>query len=152
MAGVVTLTSGRLNKAASWRSVETLTASTSTTPQAISVETDVTILGGSTVTAGAVRNLYTLAAGEQGQEKLIMNSTSTGHASVIFAKPSGRQLIPALGEFQANGSTASAFGNAWTSGTGQFVLSADGDFLLLRFIGSDWNVVAIAGATLATTT
>ena len=152
MAGIVELTSGKLNKAQSWRSVETLAASTATTPQEISVETDVTILAGSTVTAGAVRNLYTLAAGVQGQEKMIQHATATGHASVIFDKPSGRQLIPAMGEFAANGSTASAFGNTWTSGTGQFVLSADGDFLLLRFIGSDWNVVAMAGATLATTT
>ncbi len=152
MAGVVTLTSGNLNKAQSWRSVETLTASTSTSPQAISVDTDVTILAGSTVTAGAVRNLYTLAAGVQGQEKMIMHATATGHASVIFSTPTKREGIASLGEGAANGNTATDLLDLWTSSTGQFVLSADGDFLLMRFVGSDWHIVAMSGATQATTT
>lgn len=152
MAGIVTVPSGTRNKAQSWRSVDTTVASTATTPQAISVETDVTILGGSTVTRGVLNNLYTLASGVQGQEKLIMHATATGMSAVIFSKPAGRQMVPSLGEFSSNASTASDLNNVWTSGTGQHILAADGDFLLLRFIGSDWNIVALAGATQATST
>ena len=155
MAGVVTIPAGTRTKPASWRSIETLTASTSTTPQAISIELDVTILGGSTVTAGgAVRNLYTLADGFPGQEKMIQHATATGASHVIFDYPSGRTgtTVPWLTDFMAGTGTASAFGNTMTSGTGQFVMQADGDFLLLRFVGSDWQVIAAAGATMDTTT
>lgn len=148
MAGVVTLTSGKLNKAQSWRSVETMTASTATTPQAISVETDTTILGGSTVTRGVLNNLYTLAAGVQGQEKLIMHATATGRSAVIFSYPNQRMPI-----FDgANMGTVTDAELHWVSGTGQIILEADGDYLLLRFIGSDWQIMSMAGATLATST
>ena len=152
MAGVVTIPSGTRTKPGSWRSIENLTASTATTPQAISVEVDVTVLGGSTVTAGgAVNNLYTLADGFPGQEKMIQHATATGASHVIFDYPSGRQPH-SFYEMSAGGSTAPDIQTLWTSGTGQWVMQADGDFLLLRFLGGDWQVVMAAGATMDTTT
>ena len=148
MAGVVTIPSGTRTKLGSWRSIETLTASTSTTPQAVSIETDVTVLGGSTVTAGgAVANLYTMADGVQGQEKLIMHATATGASHVIFDYATGRMPI-----FDGLHLAATTVGTGWVSGTGQFVLQADGDFVLVRFIGSEWQIMDMRGATMDNTT
>ena len=147
MTGVVSIVPSVRQKHSTYRSIETLTASTSTTPQVISVETDVTILGGSTVTQGALNNLYTMADGVQGQEKLIQHATATGAASVIFNYPNQRQ-----GLFDGSDFTATQLSAGWVSGTGMFVMQADGDFLLLRFIGSDWQIISMAGATQATTT
>lgn len=131
MTGVVAITSGALKKNSSYGSVETMTASTATTPQVLSVETDVSILGGSTTTLGILNNLYTLADGVHGQEKLIQHAAATGASSVVFDYGAGLDSLTA---------------------TGQIVFQSDGDFVLLKFFGDVWHVISTTGATMATGT
>lgn len=144
-----TLTGGdRMLFRGTYQSVESMTQSTATTPQALSTRTEVSILGGGTATGAAVRNLYTLGSGVEGQEKIIY-MIATGEASVVFTQPSGRQpiqvsatLIPA----------ATAVDAVWASATGQYVLQAADEFIRCIWMNSAWHVTEARGATLATTT
>lgn len=144
-----TITGGeRLKFVGTFQSVESLTQSTATTPQALSVTTDVSVLGMGTATGAAVRNLYTLAAGVEGQEKLIY-ANATGEASVIFTQISGR-LDPGVGAVV--NATATTVDANWASATGQYVFQAANEFILTRFMNDAWHVLNIRGATQATTT
>ena len=144
-----TITGGeRLKFAGTFQSVESLTQSTSTTPQALSVTTDVSILGMGTATGAAVRNLYTLAAGVEGQQKIIY-ANATGEASVIFTQISGRLPIAVSALAIPSATTVDAL---WASATGQYVFQAADEYLRLVFMNDAWQPYAGRGATLATTT
>ena len=144
-----TITGGeRLKFAGTFQSVESLTQSTSTTPQALSVTTDVSVLGMGTATGAAVRNLYTLAAGVEGQEKTIY-ANATGEASVIFTQIAGRLPAHISGLLAPSATAVDAL---WASATGQYVLQAADEFLLLKFMNDAWQIMLGRGATLATTT
>src|SRR3990170_739373 len=85
-----TITGGeRLKFAGTFQSVESMTQSTSTVPQALSLNTDVSILGAGTATGSSARNIYSLGTGVEGQEKYIY-MTATGEASVGMTLTSGR--------------------------------------------------------------
>src|SRR5919109_110182 len=113
-------------KAGTWQALATYTQSTSTTPQALSIYADAHLLGMGTATGAAVRNLYTLAAGVEGQEVYI-GSDATGEASVIFTQRSGR--LPLHVSIVGLGGTATAVDAAWASATGQYVFQASGEYL-----------------------
>ncbi len=146
-----TITGGeRLKFAGTFQSVESLTQSTATAPQALSITTDVSVLGMGTATGAAVRNLYTLAAGVEGQEKIVY-ANATGEASVIFTQKTGRlplSLSMIVGAATATGAVDSLFASA----TGQYVFQAADEFLQLKFLNDAWQVMNARGATLATTT
>jgi len=120
-------TAGTQNLPGMIASIEFMSQSTSTTPQALSVLTDCSCLGAGTATGSAARNLYTLAAGEEGQIKWIgfgSGTAATGEASVVFT------------------------GTA----TGQSVIASATDFLKLEFTNDVWYIRESGGATIATTT
>lgn len=73
----VTITGGvQVRRAGTFQSQENLAGVTSTSTQTISLNTDVSTIVGPTAT---ITNFYTLAAGHEGQEKLIIyNTTGTG--------------------------------------------------------------------------
>ena len=81
----VTISAGNpVRFAGGYQQVETLTQSTATALLTVSVSIPVSVLGGGTATGAAVRNIYSLAAGVEGQEKVIVMN-ATGEASVTMA-------------------------------------------------------------------
>ena len=147
----VTITGGEVQKkGGTWQSIETLTQSTATVPQAISLNTDVTVLGMGTA-SGFPRNKYTLATGAvEGMEKLIISS-ATGEATVFI--PSATTLLPFHVAFAAltTATTADAVLGGSTA-TGQWVFQSDGDFVYLKYMNGLWHFQDLAGATKATVT
>jgi hypothetical protein len=131
-----------------YQSLETLTQSTATTPQALSVSAEVSVLGAGTATGAAVRNLYTLGSGDEGQHKLIYMA-ATGEASVIFTQPSGRLPISVSSTIIPSATAVDAI---WASATGQYVLQAANEYIFCRWMNDAWHVLESRGATLATTT
>lgn len=105
-------------------SLESLTQSTATAAQSVSLVHDVTTLGAGTATGFGV-NTYELATGAvEGREKLVQMG-ATGEAKL-----------------SVGGGTA----------TGQLVFQADGDMVLMRYLNNTWLVDKTVGATLATAT
>lgn len=147
----VTLSSfDRQLRAGTFQSLATYTQSTSTTPQALNIRADVHQLGMGTATGAAVRNLYTLADGVEGQEVVIV-CDATGEASVIFTQRSGR--LPLSISMIAGVSTATgAVDSLFASATGQYVFQASGEYMWMKFMNTVWEILAMRGATLATTT
>ena len=144
-----TITGGeRLKFAGTYQSSESLTQSTATTPQALSITTDVSVLGMGTATGAAVRNMYTLAAGVEGQEKWVY-CNATGEASVIFTQISGR-LDAGVGAVVNQ--TATAVDANWASATGQYVFQAANEFIGMKYMNDAWHVMMARGVTQATTT
>ena len=140
----------------SWQSQESMTQSTATALQALSVKTDVSILGGGTATGTALRNIYSLAAGLEGQEKLLLMN-ATGEASVTMAFATTR--YPFDVGFTLLGSTGGtatignvALTDSLVSATGMLVFQSDGDYALVKYFNAKWHVKDVAGATLATVT
>jgi hypothetical protein len=148
MAITATTAGDRLRFRGTFQSIETMTQSTATTPQALSVTTDVSLLGGGTATGAAVRNLYTLGSGVEGQEKVIY-MTATGEASVIFTQPSGRLPVQVSSTIVPSATAVDAI---WASATGQYVLQAADEYVRAVWMNSAWHVIESRGATLATTT
>jgi hypothetical protein len=145
----VTITPGERQTNDTYQSSETLTQSTATAFQSLSLRTDVSVLGMGTATGTALRNIYRLATtAVEGQEKLVISS-ATGQASVLVPMPSGR--IGIIGSSLAVPS-ATAVDAVWASATGMWVFESDGDFLLCKFLNGTWQVIGGSGATLATTT
>ena len=138
----------RLKFAGTFQSVESMTQSTSTVPQALSLNTDVSILGAGTATGTSARNIYTLGTGVEGQEKTIY-MTATGEASVVFTQPAGR--LHNYFEFSTT-TVGPATVLSAASATGQYVLQAADDFVLVKWLNDAWQVMAFSGATLGTTT
>ena len=119
----------QVHRGGTFGSNQFMTQSTSTTPQAVNVTDDISLLGAGTASAtgGGINNLYTLAAGIEGQEKVIglgSGTAATGMASVVFT------------------------GTA----TGQHVLQAAADILYMKFINDQWMLLSSLGATLSTGT
>ena len=124
MAVTLVNTERRAEGGGTFSSAESLTQSTATAAQSVSLNTDVTSLGGGTATGFGV-NTYELATGAvEGREKLVQLG-ATGEAKLSLG-----------------GGTA----------TGQLVFAADGDLVLLRYINDVWMVMNTVGATLATAT
>lgn len=145
---VTTITGGVQVQEGTIRSTETMTQSTATTPQSLSLFTDVSVLGAGTATGTAARNLYTLGSGNhEGQEKWIY-MTATGEASVIFTQPSGR----IWGSIAFGLASATDVDQSWASATGQYVMQAADDCLGVKWLNDAWTVFYSRGATLATTT
>lgn len=144
-----TITGGeRLKFAGTYQSSESLTQSTATTPQALSITTDVSVLGMGTATGAAVRNMYTLAAGVEGQEKWVY-CNATGEASVIFTQISGRLDY---GVSAVVNQTATTGDGTWASATGQYVFQAANEFIGMKYMNDAWHVMMARGVTQATTT
>jgi hypothetical protein len=146
----VTLSSSdRQRKAGTYQFAKSYTQSTATAPQAMDITADIHILGMGTATGAPVRNLYTLAAGIEGQEVDIL-SDATGNAGVIFTQVSGR--LPLDVSVIVTGGAATSVDAAWASATGQYVFSASNQYVRARFMNSAWFVNECRGVTLATTT
>lgn len=144
-----TITGGeRLKFAGTFQSSESLTQSTATTPQSLSVTTDISVLGMGTATGAAVLNLYTLGAGVEGQEKWIY-SNATGEASVVFRQISGRLDF---GVSAVYNSTATTADGTWASATGQVVFQAANEYIGMKYLNDAWHVLVARGVTQATTT
>lgn len=125
MAGI-TLTANSVVRrgGGSVQSQESLTQSTATAIQSLSVTTDVSVLGMGTAT-GFARNRYLLptTSAVEGQEKVVV-ATGTGEAYLDLA-----------------GGTA----------TGGYVFSTADSWITARLINGDWRPIG-TGATLATAT
>ena len=102
---------------------ETLSASTATTPQAIALTTELTVVGGGTGTGFEV-NVFTLstASAIEGQTKTVM-ATATCEAKVAFT------------------------GTA----TGRLVLAQADDMIEMRYLDGKWRIIQTT-ATVATAT
>ena len=150
MAGV-TISGGEVQTRQTWQAIETLTQSTATTPRALSLFTDVSILGAGTAT-GHERNFYTLASGaREGQEKLIVLS-ATGEAKVVIAGPTNGNLPIHVVLSSVNPTATAAIDQILASATGRWVFQSDGDYILLRYFNGTWNYMSAVGATLSTGT
>lgn len=146
----VTITAGVQNRVpGAFQELETMTQSTATAPQAISVAIPVTILGMGTATGAAVRNLYTLPPGIEGQEKWVYTN-ATGEASLIATFPTTGRLP--LGIAFTNNPTATTVDALLASATGQLVFQAAGEFVHLRYFNACWHIRDAYGVTIATTT
>lgn len=105
-------------------SAETLSQSTSTAAQEVSMKTDVSHLGVGTATGfGVNRYLLGTATAREGQEKVCL-TTGTGEAILVLT------------------------GTA----TGALVFGADGDLAMLRYMNGTWFLLHNNGATFATAT
>ena len=130
----------------SWRSKETLTQSTATTVQSLSLQTEISILGMGTAT-GFARNRYELASGAvEGQEKLVI-AEATGEAYLRVSAQSGR--IPMQIAF-ASLPTATNSDSLYVTSTGDWVFQSAEDYILLKYISGVWTYIALVGATYAT--
>ena len=118
----VSIIGGPIHRRRSGFAQDTYTQSTATTDQALSLNTDLSLLGMGSAT-GFGLNLYSLASGIEGQEKWVL-STGTGEAKLAW-----------------QGMTV----------TGRSVLDANGDFVFLRYVGGAWRLVQQT-ATIATAT
>ena len=118
----VSLTGGKIPDRGGFAK-ETLSASTSTTPQVIALTTDLTSVGGGTGTGFEV-NVFTLstASAVEGQTKTVM-ATSTCEAKIAFT------------------------GTA----TGRLVLAEADDIVELRYMDGKWRIIQ-STATLASAT
>lgn len=155
----------RLRFAGTFQSIEYLTQSTATTPQALSLTTDLSVLGAGTASGNIRNNLYTLGTSTtvststalasttvgavEGQEKYIF-FTATGFASLIFTQATNGR-IP-FSEIFRGTTTASDSDTSLASATGQYVFQESGDFMHLKFINDAWRILGVSGATIATTT
>lgn len=138
-----------------WGALETLTQSTATAIQSISVHHDVTVLGMGTAT-GFTRNKYLLSTSGavEGMEKLII-SNATGEANVIINNvgPTNGGTFPlhvAAGLLVTATTTDALQGIA--TATGSLVFSSPDDMVRVKFMAGNWRFVDLYGATLATTT
>ena len=153
----ITLTGGeRQLHAGTFQTVETMTQSTATALQALSLRTDASILGAGTATGAAVRNIYSLAAGVEGQEKLVVMN-ATGEASVTMAFATSRypfgigfELLGGTGGTATIGNVALT--DSLVTATGMLVFQADGEYAYLKYYNSRWHAIDIFGATQATVT
>lgn len=145
----ITISAGDKQTNSTWQSQETLTQSTATAFQALSLKTDISVLGMGTAT-GFARNLYSLASGAvEGQEKLIICS-ATGEAKLFVAGPTQGRLP--LNVAMENNSTATTVDALLASATGLWTFQTDGDYILCKFMNGVWNYMDSKGATLATST
>lgn len=148
----VTITGNtQIRRGGTFQSKEDLLQSTATVPQAISLTTDATTLAGGTATGFSV-NIYTLAAGSEGQWKSIFN-LATGESKVIVTNIATGQLT---GIYGTSTGTATGAGTAdiaacYVTATGAFVLSTADQFLFMRFQNNRWWIIN-GKATFATST
>lgn len=160
----VTLNAGDPQTNDTFNDLETLTMSTATTRQSISVRTRLThiISGGATLpgagtATGFGLNLFTVASFAtaglgpvEGFEKyILMNATATGEVKIVFnGMATGFQGVPEIAT-----ATVTAPQSIFTvvAATGAYTLSKPGDYLWAKMMGGQWRVLAGA-ATFATAT
>lgn len=163
----VTLNAGDQQvRSGTFSDVETLTMSTATTRQSISVRTMITQInsGGATLTGAGTAtgfglNLFTVASFAttgvgpvEGFEKfVILNSTASGEVKVVF-NGIATTLVAGIPEIATNatgGGAVSVYTAA--SATGAFVLSLPNDFVWAKMVNGQWRVLG-GRATYATAT
>jgi hypothetical protein len=142
-----------------FQSSETLSQSTSTTPQVLDNNVDVSFIGMGTATAGHVHNLYALTATStasgsrgdaiEGQIKVI-SATATGRADVFVEMATAR--LPMNAQFQVIPGATGNWDQTMVSATGSFVFLTASDKLVMQFIDGAWMYQNGVGATLATAT
>lgn len=152
---VSTLNTGDPQHESTFLSLETLTQSTATAIQSISVHHAITVLGMGTAT-GFTRNKYLLSTSGavEGMEKLII-SNATGEANVIINNvgPTAGGSFPlhVAAALLVTATTVDALQGIATA-TGSLVFGAADDQVLLKFMGGVWRYRDLYGVTLATTT
>ncbi len=120
----VTITDmSQIRRGGSFQSSENMTQSTATAAQALSLSDAISTLSGGTASGDNRNDLYSLADGVEGQEKMVV-MLATGEAAL--------------------GLTSTA--------TGLWVFSAAEDVLHLRFINELWRPMLNLGATFSTGT
>lgn len=152
---VSTLGQGEVQHRQTYQSIETLTQSTATTNQTISVTHDITVLGMGTATGfGLNRYLLSTSGAVEGMEKTII-SNATGEAKVLINNVGptlgGTFPLHVAGALLLAATTVDAL-QAIATATGCLVFGAADDTVVCRFRAGWWRVVELYGATLATTT
>jgi hypothetical protein len=162
----VTLNAGDQQvRSGTFSDVETLTMSTATTRQSISVRTMITqinsggaTLAGAGTATGFGLNLFTVASFAttgvgpvEGFEKyIVMNSTASGEVKVVF-NGMATTLVAGIPEIAtATVATPQSLYTA-ASATGAFTLTLPNDFLWAKMINGQWRVLG-GRATYATAT
>ena len=125
-----------------FQNLETFTAMTTTTAtseahgQTLSPDVEISVL--SSGTEVAVRNVYQLADGLNGQEKWITTASATGLSFIA--------LSLATHEFLMTSTATETF----TATTGIVMGAADDSDLWLKFVGTSWKILYGQGITPAT--
>lgn len=134
----------------SYRAVETMTQSTATAIQSLSIAKDVHILGGGTATSGFLNQKYLLptSGAIEGEEHLICMD-ATGVAWLTLSHHAGR-MLPAVSAVMLPAATA--VDAVWASATGAFAFTASNQYVLVKYWNGLWEAKEARGATLATAT
>lgn len=145
----ISLTGGtQITPEGSFNAVETLTQSTATAEQSVSLTHQVSTLSGGTATGFSI-NRYNVGAAAEGTQKLIVMS-ATGEAYVRFGAATTNLMATGshyFGLASATGIAGSILGQA----TGAFVLGDKNDYIRAQYWDSEWHVLGGFG-TIATAT
>lgn len=150
----ITITGGaQVRHEGTFDAVDTLTQSTATDEQSISLRTAVTTLSGGTATGFSI-NRYVLAAGNEGDSKLIVH-LATGESYLRFGAATTNLMATGIhylsadtaGIATATGAAGAFFGAA----TGALVMNGAQDYIRCQFFNGAWNVLG-GQATIATST
>lgn len=130
------------------QNIDTMSQSTATAAQTISVTQYISVLGAGTATGTNSVNVYTLPAGPDGTEKLIYLA-ATGEATLRMTMATGQHVF---GRDLANVASATNVACAFIgAATGAFVFNAKARWLKLLCLDEGWTVMG-GNATIATAT
>ncbi|KKL98579.1 hypothetical protein LCGC14_1822980 [marine sediment metagenome] len=140
-------TVGIQNQRGMYQAAESLTNGTSTTPQNISVDLEMTVLeGGSTASGLNATNLYVLPDGDEGMMKWVLHGTSTAICHVVPTNQATGRLNMILAV------TATDAADLFVSSTGSYVLTTLDSYIAMRFMQGKWHLIGNHAATVATAT
>lgn len=108
------------------------------------------ISGGTAATDGATGGRFNLAAGDEGQD-LVIVMTGTGHTKIqVPNMATGR-----VGSIFSEVTTTIATGTDFiinTSATGGIVFTASNQYVAMKFFNSTWHIMSAGGTVLYTST
>lgn len=149
----VTVTGGTQVVPGVFTAVESLSQSTATVEQAISVTHQITTLSGGTATGFNI-DKYNLPDGGEGAEKLIV-MLATGEAKIRFGAATTNTMatggIHNLGGDTVFASATSVTAVLYSAATGAFVFNTMDDYIHARFWNGSWHIFH-GNATIATST
>ena len=138
----VSITPGVRRQVLGSQSIQTLSNSTATAAQNISITTFVSTIAGGTATGSLLRNQYLMPEGPDGLEKVVY-MLATGEATL--------QMTMATGLHASWSMSSDAVFTAGAA-TGAFVLNNKGDFVRALYLDGGWTVLGMNGATFGTST
>ena len=145
----ITINGGsQVRQEGTFQSKEDLTQSTATSRQSISLRTPVTTFSGGTATGFGV-DLYTLADGNEGDEKVIV-MLATGEAKMVFTTMATG--VHYIGKDTAGIATATGYaGMISGAATGALTFTTAHQYVRCKFFNGGWNILG-GQATFATAT